>query len=389
VIAIAATGALCFGAWVYLAAARGQFWRTREQGRRDASRSARVTAVIPARNEAGHVGPAVRSLTDQMPVVVVDDHSEDATAEEARTAGAEVISAPALPPGWTGKMWAMNTGTRHALAHKPDYLLLTDADVTHGADAVRSLVGRAERDGLDLASYMVQLRTESRAERLLVPAFVFFFLKLYPPQWIADPKRATAGAAGGCILIGREALERLGGIEAIRGELIDDCALANRVKRSGGRIWMGLTQSSASTRAYDGPGEFWRMISCTAFTQLDHSALLLIGTVSGMTALYIAPVALALFAHGFARAFGAGAWAIMSAIYAPMLRFYRVPLWHAPLLPAVALFYTGATIDSAIRYWTGSGGRWKGRVQDARGALQAVPDDRGESAARLEADRFV
>ena len=312
--------------------------------------------IIPARNEAGHIGGAVRSIEQQdysgrLSVLVVDDNSDDSTAEAVRGAssGVVLVTGGPVPPGWTGKMWAVHQGILHASAGNPDFFLLTDADIVHGADTVRGLLARAEEKSLDLVSYMVLLRTRTMAERLMMPAFVFFFLKLYPPDWIADPHRQTAGAAGGCIA-------------AIRGELIDDCALARRVKDSGGRIWMGLTRSSHSTREYADFGDLWRMIARTAFTQLNCSPLLLAGTVAGMLTIYVSPVVLAFSRNRAAAALAASAWALMSALYAPMLRFYSLPVAYAPLLPAVALFYTAATVDSAVRHYLGRGGMWKGRV---------------------------
>jgi hopene-associated glycosyltransferase HpnB len=210
---------------------------------------------------------------------------------------------------------------------------------------------------------MVKLQCRTLAERALIPAFVFFFLKLYPPPWIARRDRKTAGAAGGCMLIRPAALERIGGIEAIRGELIDDCALAGAVKR-GGTIWMGLTEDTCSIRDYTGFGEILRMISRSAFTQLHHSTLLLAGTILGMAIIYLAPPLLILTGDRIAAACGVAAWIPMMISYVPTLRFYRRSVAWAPLLPLVALFYMIATVDSAIRYFSGRGGFWKGRVQD-------------------------
>lgn len=244
-----------------------------------------------------------------------------------------------------------------------EYLLLTDADIVHATGNVAQLVGRARDGGFDLVSLMVRLRTESFAERALIPAFVFFFLMLYPPAWIEDPKRRTAGAAGGCMLIRRERLEGIGGIAAIRGELIDDCALARAVKSDGGRVWLGLADETYSTREYSSFGDIWRMISRTAFTQLNYSAITLAGTILGLAITYLAPPVLAFTSRPMPAVLGAAAWLAMSTAYAPMLRYYGRSLLWAPLIPMIALFYTGATIDSAIRYWMGRGGSWKGRAQ--------------------------
>ena len=278
-----------------------------------------------------------------------------------------MLSGSTLPLGWTGKLWAVSQGVEAALQWRPDYLLFTDADIRHAPDNVRSLVARAEANGLDLASYMVRLHCGSFAEAALIPAFVFFFLKLYPPRWIADPRSKVAGAAGGCILIRASALERIGGVASIRSEIIDDCALARAVKSSGGRIWMGLTSATHSTREYTGFGEIWNMIARTAFTQLRHSAALLAGTVAGMMVLYIAPPALVFTGDASSVALGAAAWAGMTAAYVPSVRFYRRSLLWAPVLPLAAAFYVAATVGSAVRYWSGRGGQWKGRVQDHHG----------------------
>jgi hopene-associated glycosyltransferase HpnB len=324
-----------------------------------------LTVIIPARDEARYIGRAVESLAG-MDVIVVDDNSSDGTAEIARQHGATVVNGQPLPPGWTGKLWAVSQGVEVAAAAHPDYLLLTDADIVHGPGVVSALVAKAEQEGFDLVSLMVLLRTESFAEKALIPAFVFFFLLLYPPSWIENPRRRTAGAAGGCMVIRREALERIGGIEAIRGELIDDCALARAVKRSGGRVWLGLTRDSRSIREYGGFGEIWRMISRTAFTQLKYSAWLLCATIAGLAVAFLAPPLLMLTFRPLAVIIGAFGWLCLSIAYVPMLRLYRRSYLWAPALPLIALFYAGATIDSAIRYWIGRGGEWKGRTQAAK-----------------------
>lgn len=271
-----------------------------------------------------------------------------------------------LPPGWTGKLWALEQGIEHALLLDPDYLLLTDADIEHDAASVTELVRIAEQRRLDLASYMVKLHCTTIAERALIPAFVFFFLKLYPPQWTASEKFKTAGAAGGCILIRSEALARIGGIAAIRNELIDDCALAGAVKRSGGRVWLGLTRETHSLRAYGGFGEIGRMVSRTAFSQLRHSTLLLIAAIAGLFVTYLLPPLLLLSGKPLPMILGGAAWLLMSAVYLPMVRFYnRSPLWSLAL-PLITLFYMGATLHSAVQYWRCRGGEWKGRAQDVR-----------------------
>jgi hopene-associated glycosyltransferase HpnB len=302
--------------------------------------------------------------------VLVDDHSSDGTAAiaaaAARSVGAAdrltVAAAKPLPRGWTGKLWAVSQGIELAHRFSPDYLLLTDADIEHAPTNVADLVARAEHGSYDLVSLMVRLNCRSLAERLLIPAFVFFFFKLYPPRWVADPAKRIAAAAGGCMLIRRDTLERIGGVEAIRGKIIDDCALARRVK-SVGRIWLGATAEAASLREYRSWRGIWHMIARCAFAQLGYSALALAGTVLMMCLVYLAPPLLLLFGSTLARALGAAAWLAMSLAFVPVLQLYRRPAAYAPLLPALALFYTAATLGSAILYWRGRGGGWKGRFQ--------------------------
>jgi hopene-associated glycosyltransferase HpnB len=261
-----------------------------------------------------------------------------------------IIPALPLPEGWTGKLWAVAQGVARA---RTRYILMTDADIEHAPDNVSRLVARAEAGGYDMVSLMVKLRCDSFAERALVPAFVFFFFKLYPPG------PGTRGAAGGCILIRRDALERIGGVGKIRGELIDDCALAREVRSTGGTVWLGVTQTTRSIRECPTLGSVERMIARTAFTQLHYSAWMLAGAIAGMTVTYLLPPILAIAGYPL----GVAAWLLMMIAYIPTLRFYgRSPLW-ALALPLIAAFYTGATVHSAIRYWTGKGGMWKGRVQ--------------------------
>ena len=385
-------GSLSCAVWLTLLTARGGFWRITTDrdlppGPAPAAWPA-VTAVVPARDEAVAIGACIRSLVTQdypgpFRVVLVDDHSSDGTANLARTAAAEsrhaerleVVGGRALPAGWTGKLWAVAQGIDRAADAAPDaapdgapprYLWLSDADIEHPRDGLRRLVARAEAGGLDLVSLMVRLRCKSLAERALVPAFVFFFRMLYPFAWINDPAAGTAGAAGGCMLVRREALAAIGGFGAIRGALIDDCTLGAALK-SGGPIRLDLADDTRSLRDYDGFGEIWRMIARSAYTQLDHSPLLLALCGLGMIVTYLVPPALALSGlPGWAPLAGAAAWAAMALAYWPTLHYYRLsPLW-APLLPLIALFYLGATLDSARRHWLGRGGEWKGRAQAAR-----------------------
>ncbi len=363
--------------WVYLVLARGRFWRewVDAVGPFVGERK-RVVAVVPARNEADVIGRAVTSLLRQeglkVQVVVVDDASDDGTAEVARRAAVEagaperlvVIAGRALPEGWSGKLWAVQQGIEAAEKYAPEYLLLTDADIEHRERNVGGLVARAERDDLGLASYMVKLHCDTLPEKLLIPPFVFFFFKLYPPRWIANRKRETAGAAGGCMLVRPDALERAGGIGAIRGEIIDDCALAGRVKKSGSKVWLGLTDAAQSVRPYTTFGEIGRMVARTAFNQLGHSGLTLAVAVIGLVLTYVVPVVVLLSGSRFAVECGLIALVLMIGAYLPMVRFYRINALWAVTLPLAAVFYMGATVMSAIHYWSGRGGQWKGRTQD-------------------------
>ena len=335
-----------------------------------------VVAIVPARNEVASIAQTVSGLAKQdylgkFSVVVVDDHSEDGTgvlaqraAEEAGTAArVKVISAPPLEPGWTGKLWALNSGVAEERGGHPVFFWFTDADIVHAPDTLARLVSRAERDQLDLTSLMVLLQSQSFVEKLIIPPFLYFFLMIYPPRWIANPKSRTAGAAGGCILLRALALERIGGIAPIRNEVIDDCSLARAVKGSGGRIRMGLTRSSASLRRYASFPELQDMIARTAFTQLSYSALRLVGALLGLLVTFVAPVALALSSVPTVWLPALLAWCLMSASFLPTVLFYRLsPIW-SPFLPVAALFYSYATLLSALRYWLGRGGQWKGRSQ--------------------------
>lgn len=370
--------------WAYLVLARGSFWRRSSWGTKNANPdssdkagfSGGVVAVVPARNEAELIGPVVTSLLNQsvaMPVVLVDDESTDGTANVARRAAEKagkahaliVIQSKPLPAGWTGKLWSMQQGIEHALACCPTWLMLTDADVLHGPETVTNLGLIASEGHYDLVSFMVKLHCETLPERLLIPAFVYFFFMLYPPARIRNARSSTAGAAGGCMLVRAETLDRAGGLEAIAGAVIDDCALAGLLKQYGGRLSLGLTDQSQSLRRYETFSQIERMISRTAFNQLKHSSLLLLGTIAGMVITYLAPPLLLFTGSRPAILMGAAAWAAMTITYTPMVRYYRLNFAWALTLPLAALFYLGATIHSAVKYWSGSGGEWKGRIQDA------------------------
>ena len=361
---------LSFAVWVYLIAARGGFWLASERERGAAAPKVwpAVVAVIPARDEAETIGATVGSLLAQdyagsLRIVLIDDESSDRTAEIARHAGAEVVAGKPTPPGWTGKLWAVSQGVA-AAGEDARYLLLTDADIAYEKGALAGLVARSEAEGLALNSLMARLRCESFAERFAIPAFVFFFQMLYPFAWAASRKKWTAAAAGGCMLVRRDALANAGGIGAIRGALIDDCALAALLKRRGS-IRLSLAERVASLRRYDDFGEIRRMVVRSAYAQLRFSPALLVFTLAAMALVFLAPPAAALFAQGAARALGLSAWALMAISFQPTLRRYRAsPLWGVAL-PAIAALYALYTLESGLASARGRGGLWKGRYQEA------------------------
>ena len=382
--------------WVGLLTLRGMFWTADQQLKDNLPEPPEwpsVCAVIPARDEAETIGITVRALLEQeypgdLEIVLVDDQSSDGTGEIARAAADEVggdrqfeiLSGQDLPPGWTGKLWAMEQGTQFAIAnYNPDYILLTDADIRHDPLNLRRLMALATARQLDMASVMVRLRCESTWERFLIPAFIFFFMKLYPFRWVNNPNRSMAGAAGGCILIRSAALQRIGGMGCLKEALIDDCTLAAKVKESPSpdtpygksRIWLGLGSDIVSLRPYSDLNTVWKMVARTAFTQLNYSTLLLLGTLLAMTLIYlVAPIGLvwSLFTHQWIAAIAAAAtWGLMALSYWPTLKFYhQSPLW-ALTLPAIAFLYTLMTVDSALQHWQGKGGAWKGRVYPSTG----------------------
>lgn len=377
---VSVAGMVALLVWLYLLLLRGGFWRVSRQlppAKPDETSAYRIAVIIPARNEAAVVGQSLASLLRQtgnhsIHIFLVDDGSTDATAEIARQTAAQsgksdgltIIAGKPLPAGWTGKLWAVQQGIEAAQGFTPQFFLLTDADILHAPDNIATLVSTAESGAYDLTSFMVKLHCATVAEKLLIPAFVFFFFKLYPLAWALDPRHKTAAAAGGSILVRLEALDRAGGIAAIRNEIIDDCALARAVKGHGGRIWLGLSPATISLRAYQTFAEIGRMISRTAFNQLNHSVLLLAATLTGLTLIYLLPPLLLLTHHALPVALGVSAWLLMAFAYFPMVRFYGLgPLWSLAL-PLVAIFYMGATLHSAFRFWSGRGGEWKGRTQD-------------------------
>ena len=379
--------------WLYMLLARGGFWRA--QPRLDGAAPAlsewpAVVAVVPARNEADVVGRSLASVLQQdypgaFSVILVDDDSSDGTAAVATATAAmhsqggrlTVTPARPLPSGWAGKLWALSEGVERAaeIAPAAPYVWFTDADIEHDPASLRRLVAQAEQDDRDMVSVMVMLTCRGVWERLLIPPFVFFFQMLYPFAWANRPGHPTAAAAGGCIVLRRDALERAGGLASIRDALIDDCTLAARIKRAGrpagGRIWIGLTRALHSIRPYDRLGDIWRMVARSAYAQLNHSPLLIIGALVGMVLTYVIPPALVLTApwHGarLATALAGAAWLMMAVVVLPTLSLYRQsPAW-APVLPIAALLYCAMTVTSAVDYARGHGGRWKGRTEATAG----------------------
>lgn len=373
---------LVLALWTYLLLFRGWFWLGRERDARDpppmpqcSAAWPRVAVVVPARDEAAVLPLSLPSLLAQdyaqpLTVIVVDDQSEDCTFNVARSiasrAGREVVvlRAEPRPPGWTGKVWAMQQGIAHAAAlpDPPQYLLLTDADIGYSSDALTHLVARALAGHLVLTSLMAKLNCESFAERALIPAFIFFFQMLYPFAWVGRASKRTAAAAGGCMLVERRALESVGTMSNIRNALIDDCALA-AVLKAEGPIWLALTERVVSLRRYPRVGDIRRMVSRSAYAQLRYSPLMLAGTVAGMALTFIAAPLLAIFASYPSWGFGVAAWGLMAIALQPTLRLYRSsPLWGL-MLPLIAATYLVFTVDSARQHWLGRGGMWKGRAQ--------------------------
>jgi hopene-associated glycosyltransferase HpnB len=332
--------------------------------------------VIPARDEADVIATAVTSLLSQdykvpFRVILVDDQSSDGTANVARRAvlasgrddRCEILLGTERPAGWTGKLWAMKQGFVHAQkTQAAQYVLFTDADIAHASDNVSRLVARAERDQLVLVSLMAKLECGTAAEQLLIPAFVFFFAMLFPFSWVNDRTRRTAAAAGGCMLVRTEALNAAGGLESVADAIIDDCALARLLKRQG-TIWLGLSARARSLRPHGNIGEIGRMVARSAYAQLRYSPVLLCGTVLGMAIVYVAPVFLALFAHGLLRIAGALAWIVMALSFQPIVRFFRLSPFWGMALPLIGALYAGFTVRSAVQHWRGRGGMWKGRAQ--------------------------
>ncbi|MFD5013549.1 glycosyltransferase [Streptomyces chartreusis] len=390
VSAFAWTAAGSLAAWLWLLLCQGFFWRTdvRLPQRTRPDEWPSVCVVVPARDEAAVLALSLPSLLAQdypgrAEIFLIDDGSSDGTGELARELARRhgglplTVDSPGEPPaGWTGKLWAVRHGIGLARAREPEYLLLTDADIAHAPDSLRELVAAARSGGFDAVSQMARLRVESLWERLVVPAFVYFFAQLYPFRRIGRKGSRTAAAAGGCVLLRAEAAERARIPDAIRHAVIDDVALARAVKRGGGHIWLGLAERVDSVRPYPRLGDLWRMVSRSAYAQLRHYPVVLAGTVAGLALVYLVPpVALVAGLAGgdtVTAACGGLAWLVMTGTYVPMLRYYGQPLWLAPLLPFTAFLYLLMTVDSAVQHYRGRGAAWKGRTYARPDAL---PDE--------------
>ncbi len=377
---------LSLAAWIYLALFHGRFWRA-DQRLGDAPAPALwppVAIVIPARDEAASIGEVIAAhaaadYSGEVSIVLVDDNSTDGTADVAKAAAGDgadkltVINGAPLAEGWTGKLWAVRQGLAAATEMNPAYVLLTDADIVPAPETLSRLVAKAEREGLSLVSLMARLDARGLWGGLLIPAFVYFFQKLYPFPRVNDATSDVAAAAGGCMLVRTDALNAIGGVDSIRDALIDDCALARRIKdhKPGAKIWLGLASDEAkSLRDNRSLNSVWNMVARTAYAQLAYSPLLLAGTVIGMALIYLVPpgVALTLAMHGneLAAVFALIAWGLMAYTYWPTLGVYKQQPWQSTTLPLAAAFYTAMTVDSAIRQMRGRGGQWKGRHYDFR-----------------------
>jgi hopene-associated glycosyltransferase HpnB len=369
---------LALGIWLYLLLWRGWFWLSRERDDTEIVRlytPPSVAIVVPARNEADTIAQSVTSLLRQdypaFALVLVDDNSDDGTADVARRVAVAlgaaerltIVPGAPLPKDWTGKLFAVKQGIEAAEKQfAPKYLMLTDADIVHAPDTLRWLAAQAEAEQLVLTSLTARWRCENLAERVHIPAFIYYFQMLYPFAWVNQPDHPMAGAAGGCMLVRADALRAAGGIDIIRDALIDDCALARAIKKQG-PIWLGLTDRVHSIRPYEAWGDIRRMVARSAYAQLNYSPLMLAGTVVGLALTYLVPPFMAVFASGWAQVFGAITWALMALSFQPILRFYRLsPLWGTAL-PAISFLFMLYTLDSAYQYAAGKGGAWKGRVQ--------------------------
>jgi hopene-associated glycosyltransferase HpnB len=387
---VVALGLLSLGSWVYLVLSRERFWETDirlDERARFRGPWPNVAVLVPARDETGMLPQTLPSLLNQdypsdYQVFVIDDGSSDGTADTAMNVARlegmahriHVTKARPAPEGWRGKVWALQQGLNATVGHRPRFLLLTDADILHPPDNLRKMVAKALDDELDVVSIMARLRAQGLWERLLMPAFSFFFSMLFPFRWVASPDKPTAAAAGGCLLVRRAALERAGGFRAISGALIDDVALAKAVKGSGGALWLGHSGEVRSIRAYGSLGAIWGMVARSAYDQLGYSPLNLLGTIAVMTVIFLAPPVVALTGaismalnwpgsepEWAAIVVGVAAWETISSAYISNLRLYGQHREHGLLMPFVALLYMLMTISAAVRHHLGRSPEWKGR----------------------------
>jgi hopene-associated glycosyltransferase HpnB len=357
--------------WLYLVLLHGRFWSSGPElppaARTNSAELPDIDIVVPARDEVETIGPVIASLLAQdypgnFRVTLVDDNSTDGTAAAAGASPRlRILRGEPKPPGWSGKLWAVSQGVAASTA---PVLLLTDADIVHAPGHLSALVARLSSPHVELVSEMVQLNCTSFAERALVPAFVYFFQMLYPFASVNNPRSRVAAGAGGTVLVRKSALDRIGGIEAIKGALIDDVTLAKAVKTVG-PIYLGHSGLATSIRPYPHFADIWSMVSRTAFTQLRYSLTLLILTLLGLALVWLVPVWALWFGQGWIRACGAATCALAAASYIPtLMRYNRSPLW-ALALPLIALFYMAATVGSAVRHWFGTGSQWKNRAYGA------------------------
>ena len=372
------------GSWLYLWLFRSLFWLANQRLENlPADIPATISfpsviALIPARNEEDVIARCIGSLLNQdyqgeLSIILIDDESNDRTVEVAQAAAAQfeggnkvqIISGKQLPSGWAGKVWALQQGMNRAVRTQAKYYFLSDADVYHDTSNLTRLVSKAEKDELDLVSLMVKLQCRSSWDWLLIPAFIFFFQKLFPFNRVNDPSSRVAAAAGGSMLVRKTAMDRIGQYTSIKSAIIDDCALARKLKENG-PIWLGLSTTTRSIRAYDNLTEIWHMVTRSAYTQLHHSLVFLLGAIIGMTVVYVAPPMVMCFAFlhdlTFPLLFSGCAWGIMIYTYHPTLKLYDVKPFYGLLLPVTALIYLLMTIDSARLFYLNKGGRWKGRV---------------------------
>jgi len=395
------TGCLSLLVWIYFCLDRGKFWKTDQQLPHAALTNPQqktwpsVSVIIPARNEAQMLPQTLPSILGQvyggpLHVFLIDDNSNDDTSAVTMSIAEKlgckekltVIDAGSPIPGWTGKLWALAQGVAASGSTTCQFLLFTDADIAYEPDDLQRLVSKAQEAQLDMVSLMARLQAKTFWERLLIPAFVYFFAMIYPFRWVNDPQNKLAAAAGGCILIRKASLDKVGGLSSVAPELIDDCAIAklikNRRQPGCGKIWLGLTHSVKSLRPYTTLADIWKMVRRTAFVQLNYSLLFLLGTVLAMLLIFVSPAFSAIWGiwqitrqpdallWWIITLNGWGSWVLMSRTYAPMLQWYGISLLYAPFLPLIACLYTLMTLDSAQRFWRGKGGGWKGRTYSAR-----------------------